>query len=408
MSPPNKIPNRPALLLALMLSALMPVAGAATKEPVVTKAIPRPYGLAELNVNGVPPVLGGIATREQWDSKRAEILQAFLDCAGGVPARGPVKFSVESEVAEGDHARQKIVFTTADGDSVPAFLLIPKGARESGKKYPAILALHPTNAMGKASVATLEGPPNRRYALELVSRGYVVLAPDDLTAGERIFPGLAAFRDAPFSAQHPEWSTVGKNLLDHLQAVDLLASLDFVDAERIGAIGHSFGGYNVYFLSAIDERIRAVVSSCGLLPFAPKGSTQHWGVRNWYTHFPKLTEAQNQGSVPFEFNEIIALTAPRPMFFYAAQSDRIFPHWEAVGECFLDVHRLYVWLEAEDNFKSVMGSGGHDFPEPVRIMSYEFLDQWLKPEHELARNVRGRPAVPLLPSASVKSSAPAR
>lgn len=387
----NKIQNRTVLLLALILSAIIPAEGAATTEPVATKAIPRPYGLAELNANGVPPVLGGIATREQWESKRTEILQAFLDCAGGVPARGPVKFSVESEVAEGDHVRQKIVFATTDGDSVPAFLLIPRGARESGKKYPAILALHPTNAMGKASVATPEGPENRRYALELVSRGYVVLAPDDLTAGERIFPGQRAFRDAPFYARHPEWSTVGKNLLDHLQAVDLLVSLPFVDARRIGVIGHSFGAYNAYFLSALDERIRVVVSSCGLLPFAAVGSTKHWGVRDWYTHFPRLAAAQAQGRVPFEFNEIIALTAPRPMFFYAAQSDHIFPYWREVGDCLLDLHRLYVWQGAEDNFKSVIGSGDHDFPEPVRIMSYEFLDRWLQPENGPARQAGGTP-----------------
>lgn len=400
MSLPNKIPFRTALLLSLILSAMLPAEAAATKEPVPTKTIPRPYELAHLNANGVPPVLGGITTREQWERKRTEILRAFIDCAGEVLAPGPVKFSVESEVAESDHVRQKIVFATSDGDSISAFLLIPNGARESGRKYPAILALHPTSVIGKASVATPEGPENRRYGLELVSRGYVVLAPDDLTAGERIYPGLKAFRDGPFYARYPEWSTVGKNLLDHLQAVDLLVSLPFVDAQRIGAIGHSFGAYNAYFISALDERIRAVVSSCGVLPFSAVGSTKHWGVRDWYTHFPKLAEAEKQGRVPFEFNEIIALTAPRPMFFYAAQSDRIFPFWKEVGDCFLDVHRLYAWLGAEDNFKSIIGSGSHDFPEPVRIMSYEFLDRWLMPENGLARSVRGTPAVPAASSTS--------
>lgn len=404
----NKILNRPLLFLSLILSAIIPVAGAATKEPAATPAVPRPYRLDELREKGVPPVLGGVTTKEQWERKRTEILQVWFDCVGGVPARVPTKFLVESETVVGDHVRQKITFATADDDAISAFLLIPNGARESGKKSPAILALHPTNAAGKASIATADGPRNRQYALELVSRGYVVLAPDDLTAGERIFPGQRAFRDAPFYEKYPEWTTVGKNLLDHLQAVDLLTSLDFVDAERIGVIGHSFGAYNAYFLSAIDERIRAVVSSCGLLPFAPKASTEHWGVRNWYSHFPKLSAVQNQGTVPFEFNEIIALTAPRPMFFYAAQSDRIFPHWKEVGECFLDVHGLYVWLGGEDNFKSVIGSGGHDFPEPVRIMSYEFLDQWLKPENELARNVRGQPGVPSAPPASAESPSPAR
>jgi dipeptidyl aminopeptidase/acylaminoacyl peptidase len=60
-----------------------------------------------------------------------------------------------------------------------------------------------------------------------------------------------------------------------MRAVDLLQSLDFVDPERIGAIGHSMGSITTYLTMALDPRIKAGVrSSTGideyLLLIAPR------------------------------------------------------------------------------------------------------------------------------------------
>lgn len=44
----------------------------------------------------------------------------------------------------------------------------------------------------------------------------------------------------------------------------------------------------------------------------------------------------------------------------------------------VDLRNLYKWIQAEERFISMIGAGGHDFPEPVRKMSYDFLDRWLK------------------------------
>ncbi len=70
----------------------------------------------------------------------------------------------------------------------------------------------------------------------------------------------------------------------------------------------------------------------------------------------------------------------RPLLVAAvrAQSDNIAPHWRTVGECMVDLRKLYVWMKAEEKFVSLLGAGGHDFPEPIRKMSYDFLDRWLK------------------------------
>jgi dienelactone hydrolase len=352
-------------------------AQSSTTAPTTAPAAAR-YLLAELNRDGIPPLLpnGAKTTEGEWDAKRDAIRAVWHDYIGGLPPRVPTKYEVVSETPENDYVRQKIVYDTVHGDHVTAYLLIPNSVRESGKRAPAVLALHGTGEPGKDSVASANG--KRPYGIELVSRGYVVLAPDALTSGDRIYPGLKYFRDAPFYKQHPTWTTVAKNITDHMQGVDLLAAHALVDPQRIGAIGHSFGAYNAFFLAGADPRIKAAVASCGFNPFTGSKTPGHWGVRNWYTHMPRITPDLDQGRVPFEFHEIAALAAPTPLFFYNAQSDAGVPHWKVVGDCMLDLRRLYVWMKEEERFVSVLGVGVHDFPEPIRKVSYDFLDRWLK------------------------------
>lgn len=334
-----------------------------------------------LETNTPPPLLGeGTDTVQEWEAKAAKIREVWVDYLGGLPERVPVQYEILSTTPEKDHDRVHMVFDTVHGDRVFAYLLLPHGiqGKDSAKKYPAILALHPTNAEGKDSIATPWSKHNRQYAYELVSRGYVVLAPDAMTSGERIFKGHKHFRSQPFYEEHPEWSTVGKNITDHMQAVDLLESLPYVDAERIGTIGHSFGGYNAYFLASVDERIAVAVSSCGMNPFTGSSMPGHWGVRDWYTHLPRFSEDMKNDRAPFDFHEIIALIAPRPFFNYSTQQDHIFPDWRPIAESMEDLYGLYSLYEAPENFTSILGSGDHDFPPEIREAAYSFLDRWLK------------------------------
>jgi dienelactone hydrolase len=338
------------------------------------------YNLYELNRQGLPKLLEGVENASGWLAKRSGIQRLWLDVIGGVPERAPVAWRVLGKEKERDHTRLHLEYNTCYGDKVPSYLLVPddtvRGADKDGRR-PAVLALHPTHESGKANVSLPSGRENRRYGLELVSRGYIVLAPDALTAGERIYEGLKSFHSKPFYERHPEWSTVGKNIVDHMHGVDLLCSLESVDPGRIGVIGHSFGGYNAYFLAGLDDRIRAVVSSCGFSPFYGDHRPTHWGVRDWYTHLPRVTDYLSRYEVPFEFHEIAALAAPVPSFHYYGQSDAIFPHWKAIGECMAELRALYRFLGADDRFQAVMTVKEHDFPLEIRSMAYAFLDQWL-------------------------------
>ncbi|MFC3770805.1 alpha/beta hydrolase family protein [Paenibacillus sp. GCM10012303] len=337
------------------------------------------YRLEHLNRDGVPKLLDSITDKTAWEAKRAALKERWLDLIGGVPASVPLRYDILSETAEERHDRLHLRYDTVDGDTVTAYLLVPKGAAEPGAgKLPAMMALHPTANEGKGDVATSLGRDNRRYGAELADRGYVVLAPDTITAGERIYEGAPAYQTAPFYEQNPAWTAVGKMIADHRQGLDLLASLDYVDSGRIGAIGHSLGGYNAFFLAGADERIRAIVSSCGFATFTGDPNPNRWGRRDWFSHIPAITDYIERGEVPFEWHEIVALAAPVPFFNWSGQADTIFPHWEPIAAAMRDLHELYAWLGEPEKMLSLDGTSKHDFPGPIRAAAYDFLDRWLK------------------------------
>ncbi|NOU66610.1 prolyl oligopeptidase family serine peptidase [Paenibacillus sp. LMG 31461] len=337
--------------------------------------------MSQLNQTGLPPLLQGIECYEQWTEKLSDIRKTWLEYIGELPSRVPVRLHVHAQSKESGYTRLHVEYDTVFGDTIPAYLLVPDEELHPPGEwgYPAVMALHPTIDSGKDDIALSTGRENRMYAIELVNRGYVVLVPDALTAGERIYPGKGAFQSEPFYEQHTAWSTVAKNLTDHMQGIDVLCSLDIVNPRAIGAIGHSFGAYNSYFLAGMDMRIKAVVSSCGFSPFTGDPYPEHWTYRNYpYTHIPKILADLQRDQIPFEFHEIVALMAPTPFFSYAGQNDHIFPHWKSIGEGILELSKLYSWLGKEDHFKSFISAGGHDFPEEIRKLSYLFLDHWLK------------------------------
>jgi dienelactone hydrolase len=337
------------------------------------------YSLEQLNRDGIPKLLHGISDKAEWEAKRQAIMRRWLECIGGLPESVPLRYEVLSEAEEERHVRRHLRYDTADGDTVTAYLLVPKrGSREAAARQPAVLALHPTSNEGKADVATPQGRHNRRYGAELADRGYVVLAPDTITAGERVYEGASPYQTAPFYERYPQWTAVAKMIADHRQGVDLLVSLDYVDAGGIGAIGHSLGGYNAIFLAVADERIRAVVSSCGYATFTGDPNPGRWGRRDWFSHIPVITDELERGIVPFEWHEIAALAAPTPLFNWSGQADKIFPHWEPIAESMRDLHALYEWLGEPERMLSLDGTSAHDFPGPVRAAAYDFLDTWLK------------------------------
>jgi dienelactone hydrolase len=306
-----------------------------------------------------------VRTPRDWERRRRHIVENMELVMGPFPTRErpPLDVQVLEEVSLDGYKRRGITYAAGPGDRVPAYLMIPDHPNGA-----AVLALHPTGELGKGIVAGLGNHPNRNYADELARRGYVVVAPDYPTMGD---PQKDAYELGYASGTM-------KGIYNHSRAVDLLVSMPQVQAGRIGAIGHSLGGHNALFVGVFEPRVRAIVTSCGFNAF-PKykgGDLAGWSSAKY---MPRI--AANYGKdprrMPFDFTEILAALAPRPVFISAPTGDDNF-EVSGVKDCLRAALPVYELFHASGSLMAVHPDCAHDFPPEIREQAYRFLEQALK------------------------------
>ena len=89
----------------------------------------------------------------------------------------PVDFVLLAAEAEAGYRRCRIAYSGTEGDSIPAYLLIPDGAGP----FPAIVVHHQhagQRHLGKSEVCGLAGEPLQAFGPALARQGCIVLAPD--------------------------------------------------------------------------------------------------------------------------------------------------------------------------------------------------------------------------------------
>jgi len=311
-----------------------------------------------------------VETPAQWALRRSHILANMQLAMGELPdpsRRVPLDVKVLSEEDTPKYKRTKLTYAAEPGDRVPAYLLVPHDLKG---KAPAVLCLHQTTRIGKGEPAALGGRPTLHYAHELASRGYVCLVPD--------YP---SFGDYPydFRKQGKHYASGSmKAIWNNIRAVDLLDAHPQVDPDRIGCIGHSLGAHNAIFTAVFDQRVSAVVSSCGFTAFHDyyQGDLAGWTSDRY---MPRIREVyQNDPDrVPFDFHELVGALAPRPFFVNAPLDDSNF-EVAGVKKVMASAARVYELREAEEKLHVVHPDCAHDFPDPVRQSAYEWLDRWLK------------------------------
>lgn len=317
---------------------------------------------------------GPVRTVEDWGKRRAEIVRGMEAVMGKMPGeekRCALDLRVEKEEDVGTYLRRLVSYQSEPGSRVPAWLLLPKGV----EKAPAVLALHGTNnVIGHDVVVGLGDVANRAYGSELAERGYVVLAPN--------YPLLAKYQP-DLAALGWESGTL-KAVWDNRRGLDLLSSLPVVDASRgFGAIGHSLGGHNSVFTAVFDDRIRAVVSSCGLDSFLDYygGDAKNWTPeRGWCQtrYMRKLADYKGRlAEIPFDFHELIGALAPRHVLIVAPLKDGNFRP-ESVDRVAAAARPVFKLHGHEERLRVEHPDAAHDFPPDMRELAYTLFDQVLR------------------------------
>jgi len=307
------------------------------------------------------------SARSEWQTWSAELLPAVKRTLGKLPARVPLNPEVTAEWEEEGVIKQRFVIDVEAGLSAAGYLFRPAGA---SARLPAILASHGHGEHGKDSVMGCAGTEAQRariaalnydYGLQMARAGFVTIAIDYRGFGERDdrrkphWNDLTSGRDQcnlHFLRASILGSTVlGQNISDAQAALDYLCSQSFVDPNRIGAMGLSFGGTMTTWMSLCDERIKAADIICYSDRFADFGMRDVNFCGSQIT--PGLFELCD---VP----DLHGLIAPRPLLVEIGAHDDCFLIDSAMS-CFHEVEKIYAAAGARDKLDLDHFPGGHQW-----------------------------------------------
>jgi dipeptidyl aminopeptidase/acylaminoacyl peptidase len=144
---------------------------------------------------------------------------------------------------------EKRMIKATDGKDILTWVIYPPDFDPS-KKYPALLYCQ------GGPQSTVSQFFSYRWNFQLMAaKGYIVVAPNRR--------GLPSFGTEWNRQISEDWG--GQCMNDYLSAIDDVSKEPFVNKDRLGAVGASFGGYSVYWLAGHhNKRFKALISHCGV------------------------------------------------------------------------------------------------------------------------------------------------
>ena len=157
--------------------------------------------------------------------------------------------------------------TTTDGKKMLVWVVLPPNF-DATKKYPTLLYCQ----------GGPQSPLTQMYSFRwnfqlMAAQGYIVVAPN-----RRGMPGHGVEWNASISK---DWG--GQVMRDYLSAIDDVAKESYVDKNRLGCVGPSFGGYSVFYLAGIhNNRFKTFISHDGVFNLKSMyGTTEELFFNNW-------------------------------------------------------------------------------------------------------------------------------
>jgi dienelactone hydrolase len=284
-----------------------------------------------------------------WEKRKEALRFQILVSAGlaPMPVKAPLDPQVFGKIERRDYSIEKVLIETLPGFYLGGNLYRPINGKA---KHPGILNPHGHWPYGRLENEPLDSGP--ALGISLARQGYVVFAYDMVGYTDTI--------QVPHrfgNAEQRLWSfgPLGLQLWDSIRALDFLASLDDVDATRLGITGASGGATQAFLLAVVDDRLQ-FASPVNMVSAIMQGG-------DLCENAPGLRV--NTSNV-----EIAAMFAPKPMLLVSATGD-----WtrNVPKEEFPAIRKIYDLYGKGDRVEVVQIDEVHNFNRLSREAVYRFF-----------------------------------
>lgn len=195
-------------------------------------------------------VNSGIIVTGIMSMSMAPELAAVDPASGAVSQVSSINAAIYKHIRMGESEEKYI--KTRDNKDLQMWIVFPPDFDPS-VKYPALVFCNggPQSTLGQFW--------SYRWNFQMMAaRGYVVIAPN-----RRGNKGFGQAWKEQISGDYG-----GANINDYLDATDAMAGEKYIDSERMGAVGASYGGYSVFYLAGAHAgRYKAFIAHCGMFNF---------------------------------------------------------------------------------------------------------------------------------------------
>jgi hypothetical protein len=317
--------------------------------------------------------LAEIETKEDWDAEVDTYRQQLQYMLGldPMPERTPLQ-----PVITGSHEREGIVvenlhFQSSPGLYVTGNLYRPKTVTD---KLPGILYVCGHGRAVKDGISYGNKTYYQHHGAWFARNGYVCLVIDTIQLGE-----IEGIHHGTYKYKMWWWNTrgytpAGVEAWNGMRAIDYLQSRPEVDGERIGVTGRSGGGAYSWWIAALDQRVKCAVPVAGIT------SLKNHVVDGCIEGHCDCMYMVN--SHRWDFAQVAALVAPRPLLISNTDKDSIFP-LDGVVDVYTKTKRIYDLLGASNKIGLHITEGPHKDTQELRVHAFRWLNRWLKNDDSL-------------------------
>ncbi len=310
-----------------------------------------------------------LTTRQEWLEEQEKSRAALRRVIGPFPEKTPLNVEITGTFEGSGYRMEKVVYESMPGYHVTAGLFIPDGA----EKAPAVIYCSGHSADGFRSDVY------QRVILNLVKKGFVVLAFDPVGQGERYqyfdpdlgesaiggptsehsYPGTQAFLAGLSMARYMIW--------DGIRTVDFLETRPEVDSSRIGITGRSGGGTQSALIASMDDRILAAAPECYITSFrrllesiGPQDAEQNFyhGIAEGIDHL-----------------DLLLARAPKPTMMITTTRDYF--SIQGARETYARARRAWEAMGADESVSMAEDDSPHASTMKNREAMYAFFQKYL-------------------------------
>jgi len=317
--------------------------------------------------------LADIETLEDWKARRSIYRKQLFEMVGlePLPAKTDLNPVITGTVDHNEFTVENIHFQSRPGLYVTGNLYIPKGLDAPA---PTILYVCGHAQVKKDGISYGNKAFYQHHGAWFARNGYVCLVIDSLQLGEIEGIHHGTYRHKMWWWNSRGYSPAGVEAWNCIRALDYLQTRPEVDSQRFGVTGRSGGGAYSWWLSALDERIKAAVPVAGITDLqnhvvdgCVEGHCDCMYLVNTYR---------------WDYPLVAALVAPRPLLISNSDKDNIFP-LDGVVRLHEKVRRIYRLYDAEEKLGLNITEGPHKDTQELRVHAFVWFNRFLKNERSL-------------------------